>query len=151
MCARFDPTILVFSVVSLVMWFLESSSIDPCSFNQENPTLDLLLKQRIGGYIRNMCQFHYSSLISYPFGFLVEHLPSSASLVARQGSWCWCLIGFRQLRLWANQAVNFSSLTGLKPWSSCWFIFPVGRLYKLRVWLQQAPSWVCLKNYKVHI
>lgn len=39
----------------------------------------------------------------------------------------------------------------MKHWSSCWFIFPMGRLYKLRVWLQQAPSWVCSKNYKVHL
>ena len=30
--------------VVLLKQFLESSSIDPCLFNQENPAMDLLLK-----------------------------------------------------------------------------------------------------------
>lgn len=59
---------------------------------------------------------------------------------------CLYLIGFRPLQLWANQTVNFWSLRGLKHRNSCWFILPMGRLCKLRVWLQQAPSWVCFEK-----
>lgn len=124
---------------------MESSNTDPCLFTQKNPPADLLFRQRIWEYITNMFQFHSSLYIFTPFGFLVKHLPSSASLVAGQGSAAdvWLVLGnygFKPIRL------NFSALTGLKHWSSCWFILPMGRLYKLRVWLQQAPSWVCFEK-----
>lgn len=125
--------------------FLESSRTDSRLFSRKKLySVELLLKE--SGGILQVC----FSFIVHVYFHIIWIVVKALALICFPCCWarfcCWCLIGFRQLRLWANQTVNFSSLTGLKRWSSCWFILPMGRLCKLRVWLQQAPSWVCFEK-----
>lgn len=127
---------------------LESSCIDPCLFNQENPALERYSDNEL-----RVCYKYVSvSLFTYVFTFhniwiLDKALARICFPCCRARFCCMYLIGFRQLLLEPIRQC-ISCLSGLKHSSSCWFILPMGRLNKLRVWLQQVPSWVCFEKWQ---